>query len=175
MMVNPAAAPRSPRCRVCELVAVPADVTIRLYDPELRPLPLEGAVEYLQAVGLTGTKRQIQAIALTHRHHVDQWVRAGGAVAPAQADGVSRLPPPPSNARWVDVNQQVMNTGLQASELIAERLAVTPDLIEMRDLVAIQAGGHAAAAKRADLEMKGVLRQQQAMARLAAGLDEPED
>lgn len=176
-MVNPAAAPRVSACRVCQLVAVPGDVTLRLFDEELNLVPLDAAVEYLRAVGFAGTNRQIQAFALTHRRHVEKFIEHAGAVAPAQIveDGLSRLPVASEKARWVDVNQRVMDTGMQASEIIAQRLRDAPQGIEIRDLVAIQASGSAAASKRAELEMKGQLRKAEALARIASGLDRPPD
>lgn len=174
-MVNPTLAPRVSACRVCQLVAVPGDVTLRLFDEALNLLPLDAAVEYLRATGFAGTKRQLQAFSLTHRRHVEQFIAKDGAVAPAQivAEGLTRMAPPGENAKWVDVNQAVMNTGMQASELIAQRLRNNGDTVEVRDLVAIAASGSAAAAKRAELEMKGQLRRAEAMARIASGRDRP--
>jgi hypothetical protein len=160
---------------VCDLIAVPADVTIRLYDEQLNPLPLDAAIEYLRAVGFAGTQRNLKANALRHRRHVDRFIARAGAVAPAQIleEGLSRLPAPIANAKWVDVNQAVLNTGLQASEIIAARLRTDADAIEVRDLVAIQASGSAAASKRAELELKGLLRRGESIARIAAGIDRP--
>jgi hypothetical protein len=173
MSVNPTLAPRHSPCRVCDLVAVQGDVTLRLFDAELNPLPLESAVEYLRAVGFTGTIRQLQAFALTHRRHVQRFIDQEGAMAPAQAEGISRIAAPIGKAAWVDVNQAVMNTGLQASEIIAERLRTRAEAMEVRDLVAIQASGSAAASKRADLELKGLLKRGESIARIAAGIDRP--
>jgi len=173
--VNPTLAPRVSACRVCQLVAVPGDVTLRLFDEELAPVPLDAAIEYLRATGFAGTTRQLQAFALTHRRHVEQFIEHDGAISPAQIiePGTTRLPVAPEKARWVDVNQRVMDTGMQASEIIAQRLRDNAEGIEVRDLVAIQASGSAAASKRAELEMKGALKMAQATARIAAGLDRP--
>ncbi len=173
-MTNPTLAPRVSACRVCQLVAVPGDVTLRLFDADLNPLPLAAATEYLRAVGFAGTERQLNAFALTHRRHVEKFIAHEGAIAPAQIaeEGVSRLAAPIEKASWVDVNQAVMNTGMQASEIIAQRLR-NPDLIEVRDLVAIQASGSAAASKRAELELKGLLKRGESIARIAAGRDRP--
>ena len=175
MALNPTLAPRVSACRVCQLVAVPGDVTLRLFDEDLNLLPMEAACEYLRAVGFAGTVRQINAFALTHRRHVEKFIAHQGAIAPAQivAEGVSRLAAPIEKAGWVDVNQAVMNTGMQASDIIAGRLRAIPDLIEVRDLVAIQASGSAAASKRAELELKGLLKRGESIARIAAGIDRP--
>lgn len=174
MTLNPTLAPRVSACRVCQLIAVPGDVTLRLFGADLNPLPLEAAVEYLRASGLAGTNRQLSAFALTHRRHVEKFIEHEGAIAPAQIveDGVTRLAPSPDKSRWVDVNQAVMDTGMKASEIIAQRLR-TPDSIEIKDLVAIQASGAAAASKRAELEMKGLLKRGESIARLAAGIQRP--
>lgn len=174
-MVNPTLAPRVSACRVCQLVAVPGDVTLRLYDEQLQHVPVDAAIEYLRAVGFAGAQRNLKANALRHRHHVDQFIAHQGAISPAQIveDGVTRLAPTLEKARWVDVNQRVMDTGLQASEIIAERLRTKADGIEIKDLVAIAASGSAAASKRAELEMKGQLRKAEALARIASGIDRP--
>jgi hypothetical protein len=175
MAINPTLAPRVSACQVCQLVAVPGDVTLRQFDEELHPLPMGAAVEYLRAVGFAGTDRQIKARALTHLRHVEKFIQHGGALAPAQdqADGISRLSAPITKAGWVDVNQSVMNTGLQASEIIAERLRSNAAAIDFKDLVAAQAQGSNAASKRAELELKGLLKRGEKIGRIAAGIDRP--
>lgn len=166
--VNPLGAPKERKCRVCELVASPGDVTIRLYDPSLAHLPFEGAVEYLQAVGLSGTKRQLTAIAMSHRRHVDKFIAREGAVAPA--DGTTtRIPAPIGDIGWVDVNQGVMNTGAQAQQLLIERLRTQGDAMDTKDLLGIMNAGASAATARASAEMKGQLRKAEALAKLASG------
>lgn len=169
--MNPVLAPRQPKCPVCTLVASPEDVTIRLFGPDLTHLPTEGAVAYLRDVGLEGTIRQLQAKVLVHRRHVDRFLEAGGAVAPAKlVEGVSRIRPPVGDTRWVDVNQQGMDIGATAMQILAARL----DALEPRELIAVANLGQAAAAKRADLEVKGHLRKAEQLARLAAGIRRPE-
>lgn len=174
MTANPALAPRSRRCRACELVATIEDLAYRLFDPDMNPLPLAAAVEYLQTVGLTGTGRQLQAIALRHRRHIEQWVERGAAIAPAQiidGNGVTRLPAAAGNTRWVDVNQQGMDVGSTALGQIAERL--TAGAMEDKDVIAVAKLGQTAAAKRADLELKGALKRAESIARLASGFSQP--
>ncbi len=166
--VNPLAAPKERKCRVCELVASPGDVTIRLYDPNLVPLPLDGAVEYLQAVGLAGTQRQLKAIALTHRRHVDRFIDRDGATAPAQ-EGVTKIPAPIGNVGWVDVNQGVMNTGAEAQHILLERIRSQGEIMDTKDLLGIMNAGATAATARASAEMKGQLRKAEALAKLASG------
>lgn len=173
-MVNPVLAPRKPKCRACNHVASIEDVTIRLYDPDLNPLPLAGAVEYLRTVGMDGTNRQLRAIALVHRRHVDKFIERGGAVAPAELkDGVSRIPPPVGNTRWVDVNQQGMDVGSTALQQIGERMKTGG--MEDKDLIAVAKIGQGAATVRATLEMKGALKRAEAIARLASGLSKPQE
>lgn len=165
-------APRQPKCIVCLNVAVPEDVTIRLYDPDLNHVPLVGAVEYLRDVGLTGTVRQLEARALAHRRHVQRWLDGGGAIAPAKIEaGVSRIPAAPVNATWLDTNQQGMNIGLRALGEINELIGA--GMLGPKELVSVARLGQTAATKRADLEMKGQLRRQENMARLAAGFRKP--
>lgn len=171
--INPILAPRKRSCRVCELVAMPEDVTIRLYSPELDWLPLEGAIEYLQAVGLTGTSRQLSALALTHRRHVDKFIAGDGAVAPAERPG-GRLPAPIGRTTWVDVNQSGMNIGQTAASILAERME-SPSEVETKDLISIANLGQSAASKRADMEMKGQLRRAEALAQIASGFRKPEE
>lgn len=171
--MNPAAAPRSEHCKVCALVAEPADVTIRLYDADLKYLPVEGAVSYLRSVGFGGTARNIKAAALRHRHHVDAFIERDGATAPAQPD-VTRIPPPVGNVGWVDVNQGVMNLGAQAAMLLEERLRTNATAIDTKDMIAIVGAGSAAASMRANAEMKGQLRRAEAIAKLAAGFTQPD-
>lgn len=170
--MNPVEAPRHPKCRVCTLVAVPQDVTIRLYDPELAHIPLEGAVEYLRAVGLSGTNRQLQAMAITHRRHVDKWMERGAAVAPALIEqGVQRIAAPIGDTRWVDLNQSGMDLGAQANAKLRERIATGG--MEDKDLVSIARMGQGAAKTRAELEMKGALKRAQEIAKLASGFSKP--
>jgi hypothetical protein len=171
--VNPVLAPRKPKCRACLHVASIEDLTMRLYDEELNPLPLEGAVEYLKTVNLDGTKRQLEAIALTHRRHVDKFLERGGAVAPAQIeDGVTRIPAAAGPSRWVDVNQGGMDVGMTAIGIIETRLQ--SGAMEDKDVIAVAKLGQTAAAKRADLEMKGALKRAESIARLASGFASPE-
>jgi|GEM_PF-4283248 len=169
-MVNPVLAPRQPKCPVCTLVASPEDVTLRLYDPNLEHLPTDGAVGYLREVGIEGTIRSLKAKALTHRRHVDRFIDNGGAVAPGHTeDGIVRIPPPMGNASWVDVNQTGMDLGAQAAQLIASRMGNMED----GDLIKVARIGQAAAETRATLELKGQIRRNEQIARLASGLRKP--
>lgn len=172
-MVNPIAAPKVHPCRVCELVASPADVTIRLYDANLGYLPTDGAVEYLRAVGFGGTPRNLKAAALRHRHHVDQFIARDGATAPAH-EGVTRIPAPIGNISWVDMNQGAMNVGAQATAILEARLRTAPDGIETKDLLGVVGVASAAASARAKAEMSGQIKRAEAFARLASGIKRPE-
>lgn len=171
--MNPVLAPRNAKCRCCQLVATIEDVTIRLYDPELNPLPVIGAVEYLRSVGLTGTNRQLQAFALSHRRHVDKWLERGAAIAPADlADGVSRIPAPMGNTRWLDVNQQGMDIGAQAATLLIDRMQSGG--MEDKDLISVAKLGQNAAMTRATLELKGAIKRKAMELQLASGFKRPE-
>jgi len=171
--VNPALAPRRPKCRVCTLVSSPEDVTIRLFDSDLQHLPIKGAVDYLRAVGIEGTRRQVQTIALSHRLHIDHFLEAGGTVAPAQiADGMTRIPAPIGDAGWIDVNRQGMNVGLTALQIISERM--NAGNMADSDLISVAKLGQVAASKRADLEIKGSIKRAESIAKLAAGFAPPE-
>jgi hypothetical protein len=171
-VVNPAEAPRAPKCRVCTYVATPADVTIRLFDPELLPLPLDGAVEYLRAVGFAGTNRQVQAIALSHRRHIEKWMEHAVGIAPAHIEsGVSKIPRPMGDTRWIDLNQRGMDVGSEALALLSQRIATGG--MEDKDVIAAAKLGQAAASTRANLELKGALKRAEALAKLAAGFTKP--
>jgi hypothetical protein len=172
-MVNPLAAPKVHPCRVCDLVASPGDVTIRLYDSDLNWLPLDGAMEYLQSVGFAGTKRNLKAAATRHRYHVDKFIARNGDTAPAQ-ENVTRIPAPVGNVGWVDVNQGVMGLGAQATAILEERLRTSPGEIETRDLLGVVSVGSSAASARAKAEMSGQIKRAEAFARLASGINRPE-
>lgn len=145
---------------------------MRLFDEDLNHLPIKGAVEYLRAVGLEGTRRQLEAIAMTHRRHVDKFLARGAAVAPAQiAEGVTRIPPPVGNTRWLDANQSGIDVGMSALGQIATRLQ--SGAMEDRDVIAVAKLGQTAASKRADLELKGALKRAESIARLASGFSLP--
>lgn len=164
--MNPAMAPREAKCPVCTLVASPEDVTIRMYEQDtLEHLPTDAAVMYLRRVGIEGTARQLKAKVLRHRHHVDQFLNRGGAVAPAQiVEGISRIEPLPP-AAWVDTNQAGINLGMAAIGRLAEKL---PNL-DARDLIAVAKIGQTAAVARATLESKGEIKRAERIAALASG------
>ena len=172
-MVNPLAAPRVANCKVCTVVASPADVTIRLYAADLTHLPHAGAIEYLRSVGVPGRHTLLLTYIQRHRAHVDEFIARDGATAPAQ-EGVTRIPAPIGNVGWVDVNQGVMNVGASAATIIEERLRTKGDSLETKDLVLIMAAGSAAATTRAAAEMKGQIRRAEAFAKLASGFKRPE-
>ena len=145
---------------------------MRLYDPELNILPFTGAVEYLRSVGISGTTRQLQAMVEAHRRHVEKFIARGAQVAPAQiAEGVSRIPPPMGDTRWVDVNQRGMDLGMSAMGILEQR--INAGGMEDKDLIAAAKLGQTAATTRATLEMKGSIKRAEAIARLAAGMDNP--
>lgn len=165
--MNPTEAPRASHCFVCRGVASPVDVTMRLFDAELNDLPVEGAVKYLRLVGYEGTARSLAARALMHRRHVRKWLDQGGQVAPAGVDqGISRIEPL-GDVGWVDHNQKVINVGDRALDLIAAELGS----YEATEKIAVARMGSAAANSRANLEMKGAIRRQEEMDRLAAGVE----
>jgi len=171
-VVNPVLAPRSSKCRACALVATIEDLTLRLYDPDLNVLPVTGAIEYLRSVGIAGTTRQLQAIALSHRRHVDKFLERGAAVAPALIEeGLSHIPPPMGDVKWVDVNQRGMDVGASALVLLEQRIRAGG--MEDKDVISAAKLGQTAAHKRAELEMKGAMKRAESIARLAAGISKP--
>jgi len=172
MVANPLAAPRVANCKVCTLVASPADVTIRLYDRDLTHLPPVGAVEYLRAVGITGKTQTLGQYARRHRDHIDEFIARDGATAPA-TENVTRIPAPIGNVGWVDVNQGVMSAGAEATAILTERIRTRGAEMETKDLTAIMNSGSTAATMRASAEMKGQLRRAEAMAKLASGFVKP--
>lgn len=172
--MNPALAPRMPKCRACSLVATIEDLAYRMFDKDLNPLPIAGAVDYLRTVGLTGTSRQLAAIVLNHRRHVEKFLDRGAQVAPAQiVEGISRIPPPRGDVGWVDVNQGVMSAGDAARQILMDRLQTNPGGFETKDLTAIMNSGSTAATSRASAEMKGQIRRAEALAKLASGFSKP--
>lgn len=175
MVGNPLLAPLNPKCRICtrELVAEPNDVTMRLFDAEAKPRPPKDAAAYLAAVGVTATARQRTAIALVHRRHIAKWLETNGtAVAPAQVEsGVQRIPSLEGDVSWLDVQRQGMKLGEEANRLIAARLVGMED----RELISVAKLGQTAATTRATLEIKGAIKRQESIARLASGFEQPED
>jgi len=172
MSVNPLAAPRVRPCRVCRDVASPGDVTIRLYDRDLSHLPAVGAIEYLQGVGFSGSRRTLAGAVERHRKHVDEFLARDGATAPAQ-DGVTRIPAPVGDVGWVDVNQGVMSAGAEATAILTDRIRTAGVDMATKDLTAIMNSGASAATMRAAAEMKGQLRRAEALSKLASGYKRP--
>lgn len=166
--MNPTLAPRHPKCTICKSVAMIEDVTIRLYDENLDHLPVTGAREYVQSVGLAGNRRQLDQRLRAHRKHVDRFIARGGIITPAQIEGgVTRLQSPTGPVRWLDVNQQGMDIGDAANAVLLRRLL--DGQMEDRDVISAAKLGQSAAAKRAELEMKGSLKRAEQIARLASG------
>lgn len=170
--MNPVLAPRHPKCSICKAVASIEDVTLRMYDADLNHLPITGAREYVQAIGVDGTVKALDQRLRAHRKHVDRFLERGAAVAPAQfEDGVSRIPPATGPVGWLDVNQQGMDIGNAANAVLLSRLLAGG--MEDKDVIAAAKLGQGAAMKRAELELKGALKRAQSIARLAAGFAPP--
>lgn len=164
-MLDPLLAPRRSTCKVCILVADPGAVTELLYDAALDHTPPRPALEYLRSVGIAVTERNLRAMVAGHRRHVDKFLDRGGNVAPAQfVDGISRIDP--KRTSWVELNQQGMNAGASALDILKDRLQHMED----KDLISVARMGQAAASTRASLEMKGAMKRAEEIARLAAGL-----
>ncbi len=170
-MTNAALVPRSDRCWVCRNVAVVEDVTVRLFDSETGArLNSTAAVEYLRAIGYTKLRdRTLREHLGRHVRHVEAAMQVSTPAAPSN---LTRLAPEGGPARWLDVNQQAMDVGMDALRSLHARL---PDMGD-RELVAVARMGVGAAQKHGDWEAKGrKLAQVDAIIRLAAGLSGPTD
>jgi len=166
--VNPVLVPRSPKCWVCKNVAAVEDVTVRLFDEQGRKTR-GPALSYLRSIGYTKQSDGTLVKHLTtHIRHVESAMQRSD---PAPPSALVRVQPEGGPARWLDVNQQIMDVGMDAVRDIRARL---PDMGD-RELVAVARMGMTAAHKYGDWEAKGrSLAQVDAIIRLAAGLGGPD-
>jgi hypothetical protein len=170
-MTNPAIAPRKPNsCPICRIVPTSEDVDIRLFTPEGLDRATHDAKAYLVARGYDSPTlgRQIG----THRAHVRAWldeqIIEGVVIAEAPVNAVSRVAPL-DTAHWVDVQQAIMDVGLEAQRQVASRL----DAMKDGDVIAVMKTGLTAAGARAALESRGKgLPAVDKLMQLAAGLRE---
>ncbi len=157
--------PRSARCWVCKNVPVVEDVTVRLFDEQGRKRKgIVSAIEYLRSIGYTAkADRTLRSQLLFHIRHCET---AMEVATPAMPSALVRVQPDGGPARWLDVNQQAMDVGMDALRDLRARL---PDMSD-RELVAVARMGMSAAHKHGDWEAKGrKLAQVDAIIRLAAG------
>lgn len=167
--MNGALVPRKAGCWVCEKVATPEDVTVRLFSEDGTRLSGRGAyssaANYVRGIchGQVSTATMNRRLA-NHADHVEVAMRGG----PAAPSALTRIEPP-GPAYWLDVNQNAINVGNQAIGAIAARL---PDM-EDKELVAVAKLGIVAAQKVGDWEAKGrKLAQIDSLIRLASGMDD---
>jgi hypothetical protein len=165
-VTNAVLIPRSASCWVCKNVPMVEDVTVRLFDENGRRGrgSIKAAVDYLRSIGLDRSEKLLRWAIARHIAHVEQAL-AGPTIAPSVA--LTRIAPEGGPARWLDVNQQAMDVGMDALRSLHARL---PDMAD-RELVAVARMGMTASHKHGDWEAKGrKLAQVDAIIRLAAGL-----
>ena len=163
-MVTPVLVPRNAHCWVCRSVAVVEDVTVRLFDEEGRRCPNRAAISYLRSIGFTRqSDNTLSHYLSTHVAHVRSAIQRS---TPAPPDSLTRLAPEGGPARWLDVNQQAMDVGMDALRGLRARLTDMGD----RELVSVARMGVVASHKQGDWEAKGrQIAQVDALIRLAAG------
>jgi hypothetical protein len=148
-------------------MAAPQDVTIRLYDENLTPLPAKGAVEYLVRLGAEEPRGTLYKRVRAHARHVEAWMRAGAPITAAQVVSGDVVLEPAISRRFTDHLQQGIDVGFAAGRIVEERL---PDMAD-RDVIAVFKTGLTSAAVQANLTLKGAIRKQQEQAKIASGLD----
>jgi hypothetical protein len=161
--------PRKRGCWVCEHVATPEDVTVRLFSEDGTRRQGRGATsdaaQYIRGIlgkGNVSSETLSKRLA-NHASHVELAMQGGpaapGALVPLEPEGP---------AYWLDVNQNAVNVGNAALGVIATRM---PDM-EDKELVAVAKLGVTAAQKVGDWEAKGrKMAQIGDLIRLASGME----
>lgn len=171
MAMNGSLVPRRVGCWICERVASPEDVTVRLYSPDGIRLTGRGAYAaaagYVKGMGYSIPHDQMIRRLKAHGEHVEVSMQGGQPAAPGALIPVV----PPGPAYWLDVNQNAVNVGNDALTMISGRMAEMED----KELVAVAKIGVTAAQKVGDWEAKGrKLAQIGDLIRLASGFVEVE-
>lgn len=166
-LVNGALVPRLSSCWICEKVATPEDVTVRLFSEDGVRRQGRGAYAaasaYVRGMGYSMSNDALQRRLARHGEHVELAMN-GGPAAPGALVPLA----PPGPAYWLDVNQNAVNVGNDALGEIARRM---PEM-EDRELVAVAKIGVTAAQKVGDWEAKGrKMAQIGDLIRLASGMD----
>ena len=168
-MMTGALVPRKAGCWVCEKVASPEDVTVRLFSPGGVRLQGRGstraAAAYVEGMGYSVPRDLMTRRLNVHGEHVEVSMVGGQPAAPG---ALARIEPP-GPAYWLDANQAAVNVGFEALGMIHERM---PEM-EDKELVAVAKLGVVAAQKVGDWEAKGrKLAQIDSLIRLASGMDD---
>jgi hypothetical protein len=169
--MNGALVPRKAGCWICERVANPEDVTVRLFGPDGIRLQGRGAytaaANYVKGMGYTVAHDLMIRRLKIHGEHVELSMQAGKPALPGSLIPVK----PEGPAYWLDVNQNAVNVGNDALSMISQRM---PEM-EDKELVAVAKIGVTAAQKVGDWEAKGrKLAQIGDLIRLASGFVEVE-
>jgi hypothetical protein len=147
-------APRHHRCAICRKVTAIEHVALMMYDETMEPLPISPVVDYLQSIGMGGTRRQFVRRISAHRKHIDAWIERGARVLPVhEASNVIRIPPKTGDTRWIDVSQNAMDVGNDALRELNARLQTGE--METGEVIALARLGVTAATNRGALEQKG--------------------
>jgi hypothetical protein len=170
--MNGALVPRKSGCWICERVANPEDVTVRLFGPDGIRLQGRGAytaaANYVKGMGYAIPHDQMIRRLKIHGEHVE--LSMDNQVVPALPGSLIPVQPP-GPAYWLDVNQNAVNVGNDALTMISSRM---PEM-EDKELVAVAKIGVTAAQKVGDWEAKGrKLAQIGDLIRLASGFVEVE-
>lgn len=169
MNMNGALVPRKAGCWICEKVATPEDVTVRLFSSDGSRRKGAGsygaAAEYVRGLGYPPISTKTLNNRLSnHADHVEIAMQGG----PALPSALTPLTPP-GPAYWLDVNQNAVNVGNEALGVLAAHLGDMED----KELVAVAKLGVVAAQKVGDWEAKGrKLAQIDSLIRLASGMDD---
>jgi len=167
-MMNGALVPRKAGCWICENVASPEDVTVRLFSEDGARRAGRGALQagrkYIRGMGIPITSEALDRRLKHHADHVEVGLQGG----PAMPGALTRVVPP-GPVYWLDANQAAVNVGAEALGMIHERM---PEM-EDKELVAVAKLGVVAAQKVGDWEAKGrKLAQIDSLIRLASGMDD---
>jgi len=168
MAMNGVLVPRKAGCWICERVASPEDVTVRLFSEDGSRRKGRGAYTearvYIRAMGLTVQSETLNRRLSNHADHVEVGLQGG----PAMPGALTRVAPA-GPAYWLDANQAAVNVGFEALGVIHERMGDMED----KELVAVAKLGVVAAQKVGDWEAKGrKLAQIDSLIRLASGMDD---
>lgn len=154
MTLTAAVAPRSKSCSICKEVSAVEHVTMMLFDEAGNHLPAKPAIAYVKSIGVAGTPTQLYNRLVTHRKHVENWIRRGQVVAPMEGEGsVVRIGESTGPTRWLDAQQNAIDLGNEALRDLAARLAV--GALEPKEVIALARIGVSAANTRGALEQKG--------------------
>lgn len=151
-MVNLGLVPRSRSgCWICRHVTAVEDVTVRLFDAELRDLPPKGAIGYMQSIGHAAKPATWQGRVAAHRKHVRRSIEKPAAYTPLGAATLVPVAPEGGLPSWVRAPDRAIDLGMDALTALKERMPVMEDT----DLVSVARLGITAASKMGDWHAKG--------------------